>query len=86
MLVLNLIVLSIELYLFPFSSFPVYFTNWGLFITIISLSLSIKCAEDINLENNIYLMGWHHLIFELALIMEIVITVVYWSLIHSVVM
>jgi hypothetical protein len=83
MLALNLTVLVIELCLFPLTSFPVYFTNWGLLITIVSLSLSIKCASDTQLYTKISLMGWHHLIFELALIMELIITVVYWSLIHK---
>mmetsp|Transcript_18641 Transcript_18641/g.17727 ORF Transcript_18641/g.17727 Transcript_18641/m.17727 type:complete len:145 (+) Transcript_18641:318-752(+) len=28
-------------------------------------------------------MAWHHLLFELSLILNIVITVVYWSLLHE---
>lgn len=30
-------------------------------------------------------MGWNHIMFELALVMEIIITVVYWSIIHDVI-
>jgi hypothetical protein len=29
-------------------------------------------------------MGWHHLIFELALLLDIIITSVYWGILHKV--
>ena len=85
MLALNLAVIGIELYMFPITSFHVYFTNWGLLVTVIVLALSIKCASDPDINSKPKLLAAHHLLFELGLIMDIIITVVYWTLIHAVV-
>lgn len=62
-----------------------FFTNWGLILTQISLYLTIKCANDYTVREKPRVLGFNHLLFEFCVVMEIIITIVYWSIIHSVV-
>ena len=73
------------MYNYSLTSLAVYLTNWGMLCTILHLTLTIKCASDLKVKNKISLLGWNHIIFELTLILELVITVVYWTIIHHVI-
>ena len=59
-----------------------FFTNWGLIITIISLIMTIICSNDKQFTQKNHLMAWNHFLFELGLLFEIIISLVYWILIH----
>jgi hypothetical protein len=72
-----------ELYLHPFTHLFTFFTNWGLMFTELSLLLTIICASNEALIKNVKLLAINHLLFELCFMMEIVITVVYWVVIHE---
>ena len=77
--------LSIQLYIYGPGGLFIYFTNWGLMASTLQLYLTISCATDLDLSSRITMMGFNHILFELSLIMEIIITAVYWSMIHDVV-
>lgn len=83
MLIFNIFILLDALYLFPPYELFIFFTNWGLMFTISSLILTIKCARDIDISKKPTIMAWNHLTFEFAFFCEIIITVIYWTVIHE---
>jgi hypothetical protein len=83
MFLLNLGVLVNAIVYFPLSSLLIFFTNWGLLLTLISIYFSIKCANDKDFLKKPNLVAWHHLLFEIAFLFDIIITIVYWSMIHA---
>ena len=60
-----------------------FFTIWTLWVTAINIALSIKCSLDIKIEMKKSWLAWHHITFELAMPMNIITVVVYWSTIHA---
>ena len=59
-------------------------TNWGLWMTILQIGVSLKCSLDPEIGSK---RGWlitHHILFELVTPINILITFVYWSLLREV--
>jgi hypothetical protein len=45
--------------------------------------MTILCASNEAVIKNIRLLALNHLLFEFCFMMEIVITIVYWSVLHD---
>lgn len=55
-----------------------FFTNWTLIVTCIYFAVAIAASK----YGTPKLLAWHHLLFEVSAIMNIVVVVVYWSMLH----
>ena len=71
---------------YPAHEFPMFFTNWGLVMTILSLLISAFMPYDIKYRQKPNKMALNHLFFAMSGVAEIVICSVYWSLLHKNVM
>ena len=71
---------------YPAQEFLVYFTNWGLLMTILSLTLSALMPYDILYRSKPNKMALHHLMLSMSLTSEIVICSIYWTMLHKSVM
>mmetsp|Transcript_12918 Transcript_12918/g.9351 ORF Transcript_12918/g.9351 Transcript_12918/m.9351 type:complete len:105 (-) Transcript_12918:257-571(-) len=63
----------------------IFLTCWGQLVTIISIGLTYYCARDPSFRKRDVLKGWHYGFFMTSMLMNVVITVVYFSVIHPVV-
>lgn len=70
--------------LYDLATIVCYFTNWGLLVTTAWVALSIRCARDTQAyTKRPGLLALHHITFEIAVIMNLVIMVVYWPILHE---
>lgn len=87
----NIIVIlatHIDSYLdFGFEKFFLFFTDYTLFLGTISIYLTICCsdslAKGVNASDALSLHALSHLCYSLSVLMNFVVMVVYWSLVHS---
>ena len=56
-----------------------FFTNWTLLVTCIYLAIAIAASK----YQTYGLLAWHHIMFEVSLIMNIVVVSIYWSILHE---
>ena len=75
----NIVILATAFY---FSGWPLFyfFTNWALLLTILYISMSVIAA---NYTSNMNLLACHHILFSTSLFANIVVTTIYWPLLHS---
>ena len=75
----NIVILATA---FHFSGWPLFyfFTNWALLFTIFYISVSVFAA---NYTQNMNLLAFHHILFSTSLFANIVVTTIYWPLLHS---
>ena len=66
--------------------FPQYLTNWGIVLVLMSLCFSAYMPYQQDYRKRPCLMASHHLLFSLALIIQLIVTVVYWTMLHKTVM
>ena len=71
---------------YPAHEFIVYFTNWGLIITIFSLIVSAFMPYDTLYRQKPNKMALNHLLISAAFTAEIVICAIYWPFLHKSVM
>ena len=70
--------------LYDLATIVCYFTNWALLLTTVWVVLSILCARDTQVyQNRPGLLALHHIFFEVAVIFNLVIMVVYWPMLHE---
>ena len=65
---------------YPWKEFPQYLTNWGMILVLTSLCLSSYLPYDQEYRKKPCLMALNHIIFSLSLILEMIIMLVYWTL------
>ena len=70
--------------------FLIPFTNWTLMLTTASIYLSYSAAKDpvhfsrsAKSETAIKKQAWHHLLYSLSILFNLVVVVVYWSMLHE---
>jgi len=56
-------------------------TTWALIIGTVHLYLSVKVTSDPSVSYG--LLAIHHLLYTIVIVMQIVVTSVYWSLMHE---
>ena len=56
-----------------------FFTNWALVLTIVYLPVSVLASNG---SQNMNLLAWHHILFSASLFSNIVVTTIYWPLLH----
>ncbi len=57
-----------------------FFTNWALVLTIVYLPVSVLASSG---SPSMNLIAWHHILFSASLFSNIVVTTIYWPLLHS---
>ena len=72
-----------QLICFSYWGLLIYFTNWTLEITTLSIAMSILCSRDPEIETKRWKLAITHILFEAALFMNIIVIVFYWGLIHA---
>ena len=70
-------------YLYPAHEFHQYLTNWGLVAVFSSLCISAYMPYSKTYRKKPKLMALNHALMSLAIIMQLVITVVYWTMLHK---
>ena len=71
---------------YPAHEFPMFFTNWGLIMTISSLLVTAFMPYDTKYRQKPNKMALNHLLFSMASLAEIIICSIYWTLLHQNVM
>jgi hypothetical protein len=56
-----------------------YFTNWTLLVTVLYLGLAIASTNTRSLS----LLAFHHIWFEISLMMNIIVVTVFWSTLYN---
>jgi hypothetical protein len=57
-----------------------FFSNWAVCATSIYLAVAIVARRN---YQNLSLLAWHHILFELSLIMNIVVVSVFWTILYE---
>ena len=76
---LNLVSVVLIVQQYDLNRLRQYFTNWTLLVTILYLLVAITASGSKSLG----LLAFHHILFETALLMNIVVVTVYWSCLHT---
>ena len=79
LLLINLGNVVFIVYIYNLHRLTMFFTNWTLVTTAIYLGVAIAASRYKTLK----LLAWHHLLFEVSFIMNIVVVTVYWSMLHK---
>jgi len=80
LLIINF-VMSITL--FPVRSLLTFLTNWGMLASFASILFLIYCASIPEIKQQKRKLCAAHLLFEFASILNLVIPIVYWGVIHA---
>jgi len=57
-----------------------FLSNWAVCVTSLYLAVAIAARQY---YQNFSLLAWHHMLFELSLIMNIVVVTVFWSILYE---
>ena len=79
MLIINI---TMSISLFPLNRLLVMFTNWAQMITELSLILVIYYGQKRDINSCKGTLAFIHIILEFALAFNIVVVIVYWSMLH----
>ena len=72
--------------LYGWGMFEQYLTNWGIVMVLISLCASAYLPYCKDYKKCPGLMAFNHIMLSLAIVTEIIVSIVYWSVIHKDVM
>ena len=73
-------------HLYGWGQFEQYLTNWGICIVLVSLSVSTYVPLCRDYKRQPGLMAFNHLMMSLSIVVELVVTFVYWTMVHKQVM
>ena len=59
-------------------------TNWGVFLTYIKLIMTIRAAKDPELKTKYGMLAFLHILTEATLLLNVVITLVYWTVLYRI--
>ena len=84
--VLHVLLIACWFHLYGWGMFEQYLTNWGICLILVSLCVStyIPYCEDYKKRPG--LMAFNHIILSVAIVLELIVTIVYWTLVHKDVM
>ena len=58
-------------------------TGWGVVGALVNIILSIKCSLDPNIKDRKSILALTHLSFEFCASINLLVTIVYWSVLHG---
>mmetsp|Transcript_24075 Transcript_24075/g.28170 ORF Transcript_24075/g.28170 Transcript_24075/m.28170 type:complete len:100 (+) Transcript_24075:67-366(+) len=69
-------------YTYPLLDCAKELSHWGLWLTTLWVCISLKCAFDRQIEGKSGWLSANHILFELVTPMNLLITVVYWTMLR----
>ena len=72
----NLINIALIVHIYGPMELTYFFSNWAVCVNCIFFGIAIAASKY---QLNFSLLAWHHMLFELSLIMNFIVVTVFWS-------
>jgi len=69
--------------LYPIGLLASQLSYWGLFLTFAMVVISFKCSLDTQISRKRRWLRAHHILFELLVPLNMLVTVVYWAVLRE---